>query len=218
MCTVFYLIKTCLLDLSVVLYSFPLVNWLKAEDKLIPRLSRDPFSVATEPSLRDDRSRKIRVYERNSVADHFHQLLFSEKIQRITPYWQFKSGMEKEEILNLLSIDKLSPMHILLPLPKVQNHFSCSVRSSLLPSQRRGCHSSGLGKMASLRCRHHANPLTRTPPGISLYSPMVVFLFWGVTLGLGVGRVPRRRKDSLITAFKSGRESSSLGDGRSEAP
>lgn len=48
------------------------------------------------------------------------------------------------------------------------------------------------------------------------YGPMVETLSSGVTLGFGVGNVPRNRSDSLIIALSKGSDSNSAAVGKSE--
>jgi hypothetical protein len=74
-----------------------------------------------------------------------------------------------QESLHLRCHARFFPKHMRLPLPKVQSHLFISTSFCLsLDSHRSGFHSSGCSKTSPWRCRHQANPLIRTPPGIPL--------------------------------------------------
>lgn len=134
---------------------FHLRNFLKFQDQIISRVTRYEGSVTSKAFITDGTRTEVRVNRRSRVTQHYSDI--SNRHERRLTISKHGLGLAltrkiqplrrcaQDEIIYLLTIARLCPMHMRLPLPHVQNHVSFSSTSAGSPSQRSGCHSSGSG-------------------------------------------------------------------------
>ncbi len=181
-------------------------NMLKLQNQLIGRRRSYECLHLLDTSVIHNACRVVRV-----DGCHHHFQLCSKHNSQLSDHHPI---LRENERLNIRSIAKLLPIHILPPLPKAQNHLFFSSPFSLpCSNQRSGSHLSGSGKTSSFRCSEYACACTWVSGGMSVKFPSVVGVE-GVIRGkpLGVGECNRRV--SVITAWRNGRLSISFEGGR----